>query len=608
MHEILTWWENLQSAGVWQIVSRDIVAILISAYPKALIEGDCDGNTPLHTIAKIDCHHGRSQFDLVYGGAKCVSGFRNDAGQLPIHVAIENENHHYSKILIDQDYCSMVSQDSGLLKLAITRGASSDIVQEIVRKNPSSASEIDSDGVLPIEYALTKGHASPEVIRALSDAYPDSLSICDKEGELPLHIAAGYYHGQEQGDRVHVLRELGKAYPEAFSSTNEKGELPLHLAIIYESQITDDQSIEVLKAVTEGYTKAHQMADGSGNLPLHVACSFYQNDLSIITYLIDQNPTVLHTVNYNGCFPLHLAAKSDLPIAALQYLIEQFPRVLHMQDCEGNLPLHYAVLRDCFLFESVQLLVDKCPRSASHTNLKGKLPLHLACMNFAPPPVLDLLLAHNPQGLSCYDTDGQLPVHLTCIQRSWQTADDDVTLTRQVDTVGHMLQKMKDTGLPATKDKTPPLFVACISDAPLEVIMLLAERSPELFSDNAANMKPTGKRCFITTPLSPLDLMLHKRFRLKNRKIDDTVSEQQLLEHDVTNNEYLAHVGDKIVEASGDLYLDEKFVPSNDYPSYFNNETSDDNFPSSSLYDDLLNSSLLDEYNDSKYLDNPSCL
>jgi ankyrin repeat protein len=514
LHDLLSWWENLQAVGVWRIVSRDIVAVLINAYPRALVEADFDGNTPLHTIVKIDCNYGHGQFDLVYGGAKCVSGFRNEEGQLPIHIAIENGNHYYSKVLIEQDYCSMASQEPGLLKLAITRSAGSDIIQELVRRNPNSAKELDADGVLPIQYALTKGHTSPEVIQALSDIHPESLSIPDKDGELPLHIAAGYYHGQDQGDRIQVLQELGKSFPTAFSTANDKGELPLHLAIIYESQITDDQSVDVLRAVTTGYPKAHQMADCNGNLPLHVACSFYQNDLSIITYLIDQNPTVLHTVNYNGCFPLHVAARSDLPVSALQYLIEQFPRVMGMQDCEGNLPLHHAVQRDCFLLESVQLLVEKCPAAARHANMKGRLPLHLACLNFAPPPVLEALIEAYPEALSSYDGDGKLPVHLSCVKREPDTSDAQTILSKQVETVGYILKTIKSS--PATKDKMPALFVACTSHAPLEVIMLLAEKSPELFSEDGSNVKPSGKRCWNTTPLSPLDLALQKRYRIDN--------------------------------------------------------------------------------------------
>lgn len=105
LHALLAGWPNpCPGDGAWQIVSYEIAVFLIRAYPEVLTEQDAEGNTPLHCIAKIDENYSSEQFQLVYEGAKCVSGFRNKDGQLPMQVAIEHGNHNYARTFIEQDF------------------------------------------------------------------------------------------------------------------------------------------------------------------------------------------------------------------------------------------------------------------------------------------------------------------------------------------------------------------------------------------------------------------------------------------------------------------------------------------------------------------------
>jgi ankyrin repeat protein len=416
IQELLCQWEHLANTKVSSKVGYcDLVGELIRLYPYSLFVTDDEGNTPLHQVVKIDSQYGRDAFDLIYNGAKCISSYRNDAGQLPVHIAIERGRHDYVKVFIQQDYCTMNADVNGLLRHAIAYNVRSDVIVELIRENPFCATKPDLDGLLPIQYTLTHGNASPSVIEALCNAYPESLCMPDKDGELTLHLAAGYYRGHDESDRVCVLRQIGQAYPPAYSTENQNGQLPLHLAVIYESQVADNrQSVRSLQAVASGFPSAYETPDCDGNFPLHVACGYYQADLSILTFLVEQNPIGLRTVNYNGCFPMHIAAHSNLPVAALKYLIDRYPQSLQRQDCEGNLPLHHAILRECFQVESVEVLLEECPASARHANHKGDLPLHVACANRSPHAILDLLIQAYPHAQVCCNAIGRLPLLVRC--------------------------------------------------------------------------------------------------------------------------------------------------------------------------------------------------
>lgn len=86
--------------------------------------------------------------------------------------------------------------------------------------------------------------------------------------------------------------------------------------------------------------------------------------------------------------------------------------------------------------------------------------------------MIDLLVKHYPGGLFLHDNNGLLPIH-TAI--STQAGRDDVSIVR------HLITKMDCAILPSTRDSTPLLFLACEEDAQLDLILLLAQHSQELF-------------------------------------------------------------------------------------------------------------------------------
>jgi ankyrin repeat protein len=204
--------------------------------------------------------------------------------------------------------------------------------------------------------------------------------------------------------------------------------------VIYESQVADHrQSVRALQAVASGYPSAHETPDCDGNFPLHVACGYYLADLSILTFLVEQNPIGLRTVNYNGCFPMHIAAQSNLPISALKYLIDRYPQSLQRQDCKGNLPLHHAILRECFQVESVEVLLAECPASARHANRKGDLPLHVACANRSPQAIIDLLIQAYPHAQACCNAMGRLPLPMSCSDDTLDLSDSFSSMEQSCD-------------------------------------------------------------------------------------------------------------------------------------------------------------------------------
>mmetsp|Transcript_24562 Transcript_24562/g.52926 ORF Transcript_24562/g.52926 Transcript_24562/m.52926 type:complete len:1345 (-) Transcript_24562:161-4195(-) len=78
------------------------------------------------------------------------------------------------------------------LHAAIVLGAPTEIIQDIIRANPSAAKKTDERGSLPVHLAASRLDVDPEgekVVLQLFGAYPDSIELEDRKGRNPPELA-----------------------------------------------------------------------------------------------------------------------------------------------------------------------------------------------------------------------------------------------------------------------------------------------------------------------------------------------------------------------------------------------------------------------------------
>ncbi|KAJ1416851.1 PGG domain [Sesbania bispinosa] len=146
----------------------------------------------------------------------------------------------------------------------------SEFCEALLKRKPSFASEVDSEGRCPLHLASAEGHT--EVVKALVRTNPAICLAQDKDGKLPLHLAV-------MRGRMEAIKELTNARPESIRMLIDDGSV-LHLCILY-------NQLEALKFLLQsvGGDQHFLLAkDKEGNTVLHLAVKLKQ--IKIIEYLL----------------------------------------------------------------------------------------------------------------------------------------------------------------------------------------------------------------------------------------------------------------------------------------------------------------------------------
>lgn len=99
-------------------------------------------------------------------------------------------------------------------------------MQEILRRKPELAGELDSRKASPLHLSAAKGYL--DIVLKLVSVNPEMCFARDIDGKNPLHIAAIRGH-------VNVLKELVKGRPQAALILMERGVTILHACVNYMS-------------------------------------------------------------------------------------------------------------------------------------------------------------------------------------------------------------------------------------------------------------------------------------------------------------------------------------------------------------------------------------
>jgi len=241
----------------------NLLRLLVTAFPKALLEADEHGNLPIHVAA---------------------------VGFFESYKVHNNDDARWES----QDF----EANSGYQKSTI------DILLEA---NPDLAKIPDAEGRLPLELAIEnkiKNHSKegseflvysqrPQTkwrpwedggIGSLLKAYPEAAKIRSPvTGMLPLETTLGKCSNRDWGDGI---EELLNAYPEAANQRNPiTGKYPLQLATERETHF--DEGIYGLLNV---FPKAIRDIPHSGQIPLFAHSASENCSVSVIYKLLKMNP------------------------------------------------------------------------------------------------------------------------------------------------------------------------------------------------------------------------------------------------------------------------------------------------------------------------------
>ncbi|KAL2517920.1 Ankyrin repeat family protein [Abeliophyllum distichum] len=179
-------------------------------------------------------------------------------------------------------------------------------VQEIVKRNPLLAEELESQKSSPLHIASGKGYV--EIVKALLSAAPDMCLVRDCHGRNPLYLAA-------INGRPEVLNELiqNQKIPLAAREKVDRGQTVLHLCVKH-NQL---QVMEIIMRVVNDYEFVNGK-DDDGDTILHLAVRDKQ--LEIIQYLMGSTIIDVNTKNANGYTALDILELTPKDLRDTNYL------------------------------------------------------------------------------------------------------------------------------------------------------------------------------------------------------------------------------------------------------------------------------------------------
>lgn len=325
--------------------------------------------------------HNAEQIKILLSAFPKATRFKNQAGDLPIHVAIKaRKKWNVLKILLDA-YPESITEADGdgntCLHLAVSIDPETrlqfmvefeDIVEvidiglikKIAEFCPKVKKVANKAGQFPLHVALEKKKCDSKGIKLLFSTFDEAkqkytlhtsiLKKSDNDGLLPLHIAA------KKGARPNIFERVLTLYPAAAKTPDKQGRLPLH----YTKEYSYCQDF-LLKA----YPDATKVRDNHGQLPLHM----------------------------NGS----------------EVLLKAYPDGIKVADNQGNLPVHTKENHN-----KLDRLLKAYPDAAKSAVKDGPFLLHLFLRRkeYKHHPIVDSIVKANPSALSIPDDDGLYPFAL----------------------------------------------------------------------------------------------------------------------------------------------------------------------------------------------------
>jgi ankyrin repeat protein len=288
---------------------------------------------------------------------------------------------------------------------ALTREASVEAIEAILRQRPDAVGERDRFQAIPLFTAVAVG-ASVAVVRCLVESWPDSVLQQDWRGCFALHFAG-------PNSSLLSVAYLVRLLPELLRVRNVHGQLGLH------SAAEAGAGVDILRFLAEQHLPALDEYDLAGYLPVHRlfgpdACP---ERVRLFVQLGRKFNVRRHHPQQGGGLTLHCAVRHKCPLSVIRFFVRMWPGSVRVRDQVGRCPLfrHFDVYDgdelDYGSYQVLRYLTRKWSNSVSQRDNGGNTVLHDAVRSRATLAALELLVLLWPGSLRATNNHGCLPLH-----------------------------------------------------------------------------------------------------------------------------------------------------------------------------------------------------
>lgn len=248
----------------------------------------------------------------------------DDFGRLPIHCAILSQSVHLEEV--SSVYKTLDSNSSRDISIVVRE---INIVQILLKSNPSTATVGDLKGNLPLHYAVAIGKdyferndvifqksdkyrkpSAADTVKLLIETNPHSVTVHNAEGNLPIHHIVGLNGTEINLSSLKLMMTYHNLCEEVLKERNKYGDPPLFIAIKSRAGI---DVIKLFASVDIGISGSSQLfaqRDGSNNNILHVALRLRpQVDPQVLRAIITLAPFTAS----------HPDSRNKMPIRSVQF-------------------------------------------------------------------------------------------------------------------------------------------------------------------------------------------------------------------------------------------------------------------------------------------------
>lgn len=456
---------------------------------------DADGNTVLHMAAMIN------DADLItYFMIKGADPeLKNNAGDTPLHVAIQYEAYDAAKTLAAMGANIFARNSEGITALDSGLSTSSAYYELFITTKTGEIRDVEGKTIVHyfVETDNLKG-----IQTCARKGIP--ISVKDDNGKTPLDLA---FSKMDDYTAVEIAAELIQNgaedssadftyFQDAVATRNlnsrfDDGQTPLHY-----SAILGHTAIAEFLLVNNADTTAQ---DSTGATPLHEAIRY--GNIEIARLLLDSGANVNAKDNL-GKTPIMLIMPMDKITEAYPLLVS-YHADLNQKDMYGDTVLHTATMMHVDTY-TIQELIS-CGVDINALNKEGVTPLEIAIQQNELSTVQ--LLTANGANIHTQDTHGMSPLKLalrgsnelfsaTVNKRNVESQDSDGNTALHIallndaplSKIQYIVSLTDDVNV-RNRDGNSALFISVMKNRQKVGEMLLAKNA-DIFSTNINNNSP----------------------------------------------------------------------------------------------------------------------
>jgi len=449
-------------------ISTEMISFLIRAYPGALQMGNMWGSLPLHVACQSSSENADAVALMIHHWPQAVQVATKNDKSYPLHMAC---------------YALEVSLP---------------VVRLLVQTWPDAIRSLDKKGFLPLHHACRewpgRWEQSLPLIQFLVESWPKSVQIATPENCLPLYLAC--LDNVASVDVIHYFIEM---YPPAVKVQDYRRRLPLHLACTP----TGAGGLPLLDS-TECLVHAwpdwvHLTHDHGGKSNDNYIVIFRDGTKDVEHDHMDNVIPAVHSDDEESVkrgqvledgekfgLPLDLVCSCSChhPTPELTSLLTDGTPALHFALAHPLTYPAYYIRMKTLKYLKKRLSLDEWMRFHC-----GILPLHYACCAGAPRPALRWCWKQYPEAIritTIVTEDTLLHCYLsfTGITALEKTAPAYTGCTKQHDhkyvwsAVRFLVKQYPAALYSRNQQGLLPLHVAAMHDAPLDILLYLAQQNP----------------------------------------------------------------------------------------------------------------------------------